>query len=582
MSVEHQHPLQKCLSTNRGTFTIVYQFQPINDARKYAIRFLNNALLRQQFPPDKQKELLDIFTAECRQLLELNLSHVNIVQHVNMYSDVSNGPGLIMELMDMPLTLYLHNSENTPAFQIQIGLSHDIAQALAFLHQKGIIHQNLTAKSVFLMHDSHTNVPLAKVGDFGMTKFIQSTGLCTEVPSMKFDILSFGALVAEIMTKQHVHVSAVEQINSIISLLDNPLVSIVKCCFQEDCLTADILTMRIAKQAIAYTCKRVQEQEAAIQDLRVQSFQVQPQILESTHDLLQRSCDAVIDRVRNIIYLRKGKDKKLLVFNLNHNAWEYYPNCNLMQCALALFQGNLLAIGGAETDKSPRSRDVYKLVEDMQSKTWENTLTPLKTARGRSTALVCKFDNDNFLIVAGGETLRNAGNPNSGFESLSDVEIYTEQGWHSASELPGILCCASGTVVKDYVCLLGGWSKRDNEIVSVYTCQLSELVGTLDTPWIQVWSQVKPPCPVAQTTCITFQDKLLIVGGTIPDDPKKTPVDAIHIYNEHTNRWDIVGHLPAPRYLCYAQAICKCRIIVIAGCKDSSSASDDVHIFELK
>ena len=86
-------------------------------------------------------------------------------------------------------------------------------------------------------------------------------------------------------------------------------------------------------------------------------------------------------------------------------------------------------------------------------------------------------------------------------------------------------------MVKDIVYLLAGWSERDEELLSVYTCQLSKLIGTLNTLFSQVWSQVRvAPCPVAQTTCITFHNKLLIMGGTVPDDPKKTPVDAIHIY----------------------------------------------------
>ena len=52
-------------------------------------------------------------------------------------------------LLDTSLTSYLHNGARDNAqqavpFHIQTGLSHDVAQALTFLHQKGIIHQNLT------------------------------------------------------------------------------------------------------------------------------------------------------------------------------------------------------------------------------------------------------------------------------------------------------------------------------------------------------------------------------------------------------------------------------------------------------
>ena len=553
MSTQHPTPylLGNCLSTDRGAFTQVYVYQPQceGDTKKFAVRVFNNEL-------GQQEELLATFITDCKQLLSLNLSHVNIVQHVDMFSE-NNRHGLIMEMMDTSLTSYLHSSENIP-FQIQIGLSHDIAQALAYLHQNGIIHQNLTAKSVLLVQDSHTNLPLAKVGDFGMTNFLYSTGLSTQKPSMKFDIECFGALITEIMSQQYVHVSAVQQIDSIISYRDNPLVSIVQCCFKDDSITADILTMRIAKQAIAYTCRQL-KQEVTLQ-----------QKLKPIDALLQRSCDAVMDHTRNIIYLRQGKQKKLFVLNLNHNAWETRPDCTLLQCALVFFEGNLFAIGGAETDESPRSREVYKLIEDVPFQKWENIHTPLNIDRGRSTTLACNISK--CVVVAGGENLRSVIKP------LSSVEIYTREGWHLASELPGTLCCASGTIAKDNVYLLGGWRERGEELLAVYTCHLSELIGTRDTPSTQVWNQVRiSPCPVGSTTCLTLRDKLLIVGGNAP----KGDI-AIRVYNDCTKTWDIIGHLPEPRYLCYAQALCNCRFLIIGGCKSSSVPTGDASIFELK
>ena len=575
MSVDNGYVLEECLPKNlinSGAFTKVYRLQVENNARKFAVKFLDNEVLH-QLDQEKQEELRAKFSSQCEIILNLNLNHGNIVQQESTLSDMNNGCGWIMELMDMSLTAYLSNqTQELLPISIQIGLSHDVAQALAYLHQNGLVHQKLTRNSVFL---TLLPTPVAKVGDFESCAYMQSAMV---------DIVSFGKLVAEIMSMQYV--SDEQQIYSIINsplYVDHPLVPIVQYCLPSTCTPEDhpsaaILVTSISKQAIAYTCK----QEAIIQNLRAQSFQVQSQNLVSAPELLQRSCDAVIDSTRNIVYLRQGKDRKLFVFSLNHNVWEEGPECNLLQCALVLFQGKLLAIGGTETDKSKRRREVFMLVEDTQSAKWEDTLRPIQIARGRSTALACDFKNSKLLVVAGGEKLKRDDDPNSGYESLSNVEVLTEQGWQLASALPGTLCCASGTVVKDNVCLLGGWSERDNELTSVYTCQLKDLIGTLNAPFTQVWSEVKTPCPVALTTCTTFHDKLLIVGGTIPGDLKKTPVDTIYVYNEHTNNWDIVGRLPAPRYLSYVQAICKCRFIVITGCKDSSSASDDVYIFELK
>jgi hypothetical protein len=549
--------LGNCLSTDRGAFTQVYVYpsQHIGDAKKYVVRLFNNER-------GQQEGLLATFVADCERLLALNLNHINIVQHVRMFSD-TNRYGLIMEMMEISLTSHLHGSANIIPFHIQIGLSHDIAQGLAYLHQNGIIHQNLTAKSVFLMQDSHTNLPLAKVGDFGMTNFLYSTGLRTQAPSIQFDIKCFGALVAEIMSQQYVHVSAIQQIDSIIRDRDNPLVSIVKCCFEDDSIRADILAMRIAKQTIAYTCRQL-EQKVTLQ-----------QTLKSTDADLQRSCDAVMDHTRNIIYLRQGKKKKLFVFNLNHNAWETRPDCKLLQCALVFYEGNLLAIGGTETDNSQRSNAVYKLVEDVQD--WE-LQTELLTARSRTTALECTFNNENILIVAGGERLVPSSDPDSRFESMRTVEVGTGQQWCLASDLPGTLCCASGTVINENVCLLGGWSKRGEELLDVYTCRLSELIETVNSPSTQVWSRLKiTPCPVGSTTGISLQGKLLIVGGNNPRGDS-----AIRVYNEHSKTWDVIGRLPESRYLCYAQALCNCRFLITGGCNSSTVATGDAYIYELK
>ena len=579
MSTELQHRVQNCLTTDSTAPTLVYHFQSTDDGRNFAIRFLNSGLLCQQFPQDKQKELLDLYTAECQEILNLKVSHVNIVQYLDVYSDVhvSNGPGLVTEPIDMSLTTYLYEdnrAQQPVSLPIQIGLSHDIAQALTFLHQQGIMHQNLSANSIFLKFDNQLPTPLAKVGDFGMTKFYESIGCCTEMKSTRVDIFAFGVLMTQIMTKQrNIQVSDVQQIISHLGTC-NPLVSIIHYCLQGTDIgypSADFLAMSIAKQA-----------QATIQDLQAVSVQIIPQKFELAGAPLQRSCDAVMDRKHNIIYLRQGKDKKLFTFNLNDNTWKKYSiDCELLQCALVFFEDNLLAIGGAEKDESPRSNEVYKLVEDVQHPKWEPQEPRLMIPRSRSTALACDFNGEKILIVAGGETLRCKDDPSKGFEALSTVEVLRGQVWHLVCGLPGTLCCASGTVVRDDVCLLGGWRERDEELLAVYTCRLSDLIR--NEPFTQVWSTVKiSPCPVALTTCTTIQDKLLIIGGTAPNDPKKKPGNAIRVYKKYTNYWDIVGYLPAPRYLCYAQALCESRFLVVGGCKDSSVATDDTHVFELK
>ena len=106
------------------------------------------------------------FEQECHFLSLIN--HPNIVQYLGTYRDPeTNAPVLLMELMDDSLTHFLNSAPGDIPYHIQVNLSYDIAQALAFLHANGIIHRDLSSNNVLLIAGSR-----AKVSDFGMSKFV--------------------------------------------------------------------------------------------------------------------------------------------------------------------------------------------------------------------------------------------------------------------------------------------------------------------------------------------------------------------------------------------------------------------------
>ncbi|XP_064404358.1 uncharacterized protein LOC135349706 [Halichondria panicea] len=157
------------------------------------------------------------FETECAFLSRIN--HPNIVQYLGTYRDPdTNAPVLLMELMDESLTHFLESSPGNIPYHIQVNLSHDIAQALAFLHSNGIIHRDLSSNNVLLIAGSR-----AKVTDFGMSKFrdINVTRLATmttcpgtpafmspealnqpPVYTEKLDNFSFGVLLVQTTTRQ--------------------------------------------------------------------------------------------------------------------------------------------------------------------------------------------------------------------------------------------------------------------------------------------------------------------------------------------------------------------------------------------
>ena len=183
-----------------------------------AAKLLYPVLFQMQAPdPGKEhRQPFRRFEQECRFLKCIN--HPNIVQYLGTYHDPeTNAPVLLMELMDESLTHFLESSPEDIPYHIQVNLSQDVAQALAFLHANGIIHRDLSSNNVLLIAGSR-----AKVSDFGMLKFIDASNLATmtqcpgtpafmspealnepPVYTEKLDTFSLGVLLVQMMTRQY-------------------------------------------------------------------------------------------------------------------------------------------------------------------------------------------------------------------------------------------------------------------------------------------------------------------------------------------------------------------------------------------
>ena len=155
------------------------------------------------------------FEQECRFLNDMK--HPHIVEYLGTSHDPDSGLlVLLMELMDESLTHFLERSQQPLAFHIEVDLCHDIAQALAYIHSKDIIHRDLSGNNVLLLAGR------AKITDFGMSKLLDSNRRMTPltmcpgtlaymppealreppVYSKKIDCFSFGVLQIQIMTRQ--------------------------------------------------------------------------------------------------------------------------------------------------------------------------------------------------------------------------------------------------------------------------------------------------------------------------------------------------------------------------------------------
>ena len=107
------------------------------------------------------------FEQECRFLDDMK--HPHIVEYLGTSHDPDSGLlVLLMELMDESLTHFLERSQQPLAFHIEVDLCHGIAQALAYIHSKDIIHRDLSGNNVLLLAGR------AKITDFGMSKLLDS------------------------------------------------------------------------------------------------------------------------------------------------------------------------------------------------------------------------------------------------------------------------------------------------------------------------------------------------------------------------------------------------------------------------
>ncbi len=142
--VFHQVQLFKSDTLGTGSYGVVCKAKC--DQLICAAKLLYPVLFKSYNPNIDDKEHqhpFKKFEIECQFLSLIN--HPNIVQYLGTYHDPeTNALVLLVELIDESLTHFLETSPGYLPYHIQINLSYDIAQALAFLHSHGIIHRYLS------------------------------------------------------------------------------------------------------------------------------------------------------------------------------------------------------------------------------------------------------------------------------------------------------------------------------------------------------------------------------------------------------------------------------------------------------
>ena len=102
----------------------------------------------------------------------LGLDHEHIVSYrgiCSVHGSTSFLPMLVMELLNANLHDYLLDDSHRPSPSTKVTILLGISEGLDYLHAKGVLHRDLTAKNVLLTCDT-----VAKISDFGNSTIIDS------------------------------------------------------------------------------------------------------------------------------------------------------------------------------------------------------------------------------------------------------------------------------------------------------------------------------------------------------------------------------------------------------------------------
>ena len=264
----------------------------------------------------------------------------------------------------------------------------------------------------------------------------------------------------------------------------------------------------------------------------------------------------------------------MCMYDFDTKKWTKLPHYPYSyNVCFAVVDGQLTGIGGAvdiSMSGNTYSKELFSLTEQ---RTWVSVLKlpPMPSERYDVCALTAK----EHLIVAGGI---NKGVDDSKFSTVEVLNTKTRI-WSAVANLCHPYSRASVTICGDHVYILGGCDNNLSDLKSVITCSLSNLLKSTPSS-AGVWRRVAN-VPLYMSTCASVCGELLAVGGCVKDSIVKRmwreiadiahgiegrkAKDCIYRYNQKTNTWDLIGHIPTPRWNCLVAVGPAGEIMVVGG-----------------
>ena len=208
----------------RGSYGIVYKVTYRQE--NYAAKEIHKLLIQGVNAEDRQA-IKDGFIKECL-CCSVN-HHPNIVEFIGVhYSDRSDLPIMVMELMNASLTTFVKSHHSNIDLHTKMSVVYDVSCGLTYLHNRKqpIIHRDLSSNNVMLTHQPVR----AKIGDLGvakvirpdrlqtMSKLTQNPGTTDFMPpetlvadpiyGLPVDVFSFAGIVLHVFSEEWPHPSA--------------------------------------------------------------------------------------------------------------------------------------------------------------------------------------------------------------------------------------------------------------------------------------------------------------------------------------------------------------------------------------
>ena len=96
------------------------------------------------------------------------------------------------------------------------------------------------------------------------------------------------------------------------------------------------------------------------------------------------------------------------------------------------------------------------------------------------------------------------------------------------------------------------------------------------SPSSVVWNKLAD-LPVIRSTCVSFLDRLISIGGE--DLEEYRPTNAVHLYDPIVDSWMIISHISMARYNCFVAVLPNGRLMVIGGITNvASNATAEIEI----